>query len=589
MAEDNGNWKVPILTRLNYEKWFRLMEAKLEGKGVIHVIQQTLEQYAKVAAPNFDDAEKDKDLEELVDTLGLFSISPTPGSSTSTTPNTSTVNPPRVFLNIEKKAKFQKDTGTVKFYLLQGLDDDDQALIDEYKTPKVLWEYLKVKYAQPSKLAAARYTKELHDFSWDDKFTVVDAWNKLKEIRRKIVAAKPSAKGQYDDESLLLILTSVLPDLYQSTVDTLNVQTHLTVDDQLKHLQNKEERLGLSAEHSKESGHAAYMRGGGTRTKRSRTSFRQREPGSDIEMGGNHITCFFCEADHTAMNCPYREKVRQIVKQLKDKERERHHRKRTRGTPRGHRKSEKTHGLSGVTSDIHDSDSTSGGADTTFDSDSQSEPEVAALTKEQRDRTARKHPQSWPVDTGASSHMTDKLNLFRGPLRTLKRHKDIQVGGGMLRSDHCGTAEVVADDGSSCLLKDTLLVPNLGINLISARRLCKDGIEGHFDAENMYFKKDNNILIHAQQNNGLYLVKSISKDCPDKAFSAFQDKGFLKSDLRNQLLSEDEANTEDDGDPTNLRKRRRLRVNVEHIVLCTAGLATTDRIFSSTSMKLRVG
>ena len=181
---------------------------------------------------------------------------------------------------------------------------------------------MKVKYAQPSKLAAAKYTRELHDFSWNDKFTVIDAWNKLKEIRRKIIAAKPSAKGQYDDESLLLILTSALPDSYQSTVDTLNVQTNLTVDDQLKHLQNKEERLGLGTNSDKESGHAAYIRGGGIRTKRSRTFFKQREPGSDVEMGGTRVTCFFCDADHTAMNCPYREKVRQFIKQLKDKERD---------------------------------------------------------------------------------------------------------------------------------------------------------------------------------------------------------------------------------------------------------------------------
>jgi hypothetical protein len=166
------------------------------------------------------------------------------------------------------------------------------------------------KYSQPSKLAAAKYMKELHDFSWDDKFTVIDAWNKLQEIRREIVAVKPSAKGQYDAESLLLILTSALPDSYQSTGDTLNVQTHLTVDDQLKHLQ--EERLSLGAENSKESGHVAYPRGGGIRTKRSRTSFRQREPGSDVEIGGTRVTCFFCEAYHTAMNCPYREKVRQL-------------------------------------------------------------------------------------------------------------------------------------------------------------------------------------------------------------------------------------------------------------------------------------
>ena len=203
---------------------------------------------------------------------------------------------------------------------------------------------------------------------------------------------------------------------------------------------------------------------------------------------------------------------------------------------------------------MDDLDSDSRGASTS-DSDSQSELEVAALTKEQRDRTSRKHPQGWPVDTGASSHMTDKLDLFRGPLRTLKRRKPIQVGGGMLGSDHCGTAEVVAEDGSSCLLKNTLLVPNLGINLISARRLCKDGIEGHFDAENMYFKKDNKTLIHAQQDNGLYLVKSISKDCPDKAFSAFQAQPSSEADTK-----DDHDPDESEEDETTRGQRRTYRL-----------------------------
>jgi len=117
--------------------------------------------------------------------------------------------------------------------------------------------------------------------------------------------------------------------------------------------------------------------------------------------------------------------------------------------------------------------------------------------------------------------MTNKPDLFRGPLRTLKRRKPIQVGGGVLGLDHCGTAKVVTEDGSSCLLRNTLLVLNLRINLILVRRLCKDRIKGHFDAKNIYFKKDNKTLIYTQQDNGLYLVKSISKDCLDRAFSTF--------------------------------------------------------------------
>ena len=89
----------------------------------------------------------------------------------------------------------------------------------------------------------------------------------------------------------------------------------------------------------------------------------------------------------------------------------------------------------------------------------------------------------------------------------------------MLGSDHCGTAKVIAEDSSSCLLKNTLLVLKLGINLILARHLCKDRIKGHFNTKNMYFKKDNKILIHTQQDNSLYLIKLILKDCLEKAFS----------------------------------------------------------------------
>jgi hypothetical protein len=559
MAEENSNWKVPTLTRENHDKWFRIIGAKLEGKGVIYVTQQTLLEYARVAVPSTKDAENNQDLEELTGYLGRLSISP--DSTIASTPAEGS----RVFLNIDKKAKYQKDAGTVKFYLLQGLNDDDQALLDEYDTPKALWEYLKSKYTQPSKLAAAKYTKELHDFTWNNNFTIIDAWNKLKEIRRKIIAAKPLARTQYDDDSLMLILTTVLPDQYQSTVDTLNIQADLSIDDQIKHLQNKEERLGLGTD-ERESGHAAYSsrEPRGLRTKRSR------------EFYDNHAesepACYYCDDNHLARKCPFKADIRKFVQQLKRRQTNQaldyspNHspnrrprtserrplqqpsqlRYRQESRPRKH----KSHGLAGVASDSEDSllDDLSWG-------DSDSELEVAALTKEQKTEASRKHPQSWPVDTGASSHMTDKLNLFRGPLRTLEQRKAIQVGGGMLSSWQCGTAKVVAEDGSSCLLRNTLFVPGLGVNLISARRLCKDGIEGHFDAKNMYFKKDNRRLIHAQQQDGLYLVKSISKDCPETAFPAFQEP----SDSEEAQPSDvDPDESEDDDLSKNQRRTYRL-------------------------------
>ena len=69
------------------------------------------------------------------------------------------------------------------------------------------------------------------------------------------------------------------------------------------------------------------------------------------------MNCYFCDADHSIMNCLYREKARQFVKQLKDKEQEHRHYKRTSKKPR-----RKTYGLAGVASDIDDLDSDSRGA-----------------------------------------------------------------------------------------------------------------------------------------------------------------------------------------------------------------------------------
>jgi hypothetical protein len=64
------------------------------------------------------------------------------------------------------------------------------------------------------------------------------------------------AKGQYNKEALLLILVSVLPNKYQSIVDKLKVQSGLSIDDQIKYLQNKEEYLELGA---KEVNKSVYM------------------------------------------------------------------------------------------------------------------------------------------------------------------------------------------------------------------------------------------------------------------------------------------------------------------------------------------
>jgi hypothetical protein len=69
-----------------------------------------------------------------------------------------------VFLNINKKEKYLKDCRTAISVMIQGLDDDNISLIDEYPRLKELWAYLKTKYDKLSKIATAAYRKKLQNF-----------------------------------------------------------------------------------------------------------------------------------------------------------------------------------------------------------------------------------------------------------------------------------------------------------------------------------------------------------------------------------------------------------------------------------------
>jgi hypothetical protein len=123
---------------------------------------------------------------------------------------------------------------------------------------------------------------------------------------------------------------------------------------------------------------------------------------------------------------------------------------------------------------------------------------------------------SWPPDTGASSHMSDQPSSFRRMI-PIKRHR-IQVGGGVLYSEAKGTVDLKCKDGSSMVLKNVLYIPKLGANLLSARRLCEVGLVGSFNSGKMYFKLKGTTVIKARMENGLDIVKHVSKQYKETAF-----------------------------------------------------------------------
>ena len=61
--------------------------------------------------------------------------------------------------------------------------------------------------------------------------------------------------------------------------------------------------------------------------------------------------------------------------------------------------------------------------------------------------------------------------------------------------------------GRTVLLEDVLFVPNLGVNLLSSRKICsKLGVKGSFDSQTMYFTCANEKIMRADIQGGIYII-----------------------------------------------------------------------------------
>lgn len=124
-------------------------------------------------------------------------------------------------------------------------------------------------------------------------------------------------------------------------------------------------------------------------------------------------------------------------------------------------------------------------------SDEEGIEETGALSKE---LACKLPPSEWVADSGASSHMTDQVRLFRKPLMSIRR-RTIKVGEGKLYADHRGTAVLQTLDRRKALLHDVLYVPDLGCNLLSGRKMCQRGLHGSFDDSNLTMHDSNGKLM----------------------------------------------------------------------------------------------
>ena len=505
MTEDEEKWKIPQLTAENHDTWFRRNKVKLKGKRVFYVCEKTLVQHCQIAQVG--------KLTEAMEELDITEV------------DTKT----KIRLNIDKKEKYLEDEATAIDLLFRSLSDEDQALIDEYETAFQFWAYLREKYSQTDATTANIYMTKIQTFTFSPESTIVGSWEMLKDYRRKLVAADAAFNGVYQDSALLLVLCRSLPESFTTTIDTFNAQLNLTVKQKLKFLEEKEIRNKQKAD---EQAHAAFRKTDKYIPPQKRRSHRTSLSSSDSEpRARSRLECRLCDECHFLRKCPNLGKARELFKEYRAQTRKK---KKTSSTTSSklpaktttqkswNKKTGKAYGAE------EDSDSDSESESESLDEMSDSEEEGMETCRLSKDVVGKASPSTWAGDTGASSHMSDQPSLFRRMTKIKRR--TVRVGGGELYTDWKGEAQVICKDGSSTWLSDVLLVPNLGVNLLSGRRMCGVGLKGRFNSHTLRFKLGNRTIIKATMDDGLYVVSHIADGYQETAFMSLEPCSLAEHD-----------------------------------------------------------
>ena len=80
---------------------------------------------------------------------------------------------------------------------------------------------------------------KIQTFTFKSGSIIISAQDKLKDYYYKLAAAKLSTKNVYNNNTLLLVLVRALLTEYKVTINTLNAQHLLTINERLQTLKAK--------------------------------------------------------------------------------------------------------------------------------------------------------------------------------------------------------------------------------------------------------------------------------------------------------------------------------------------------------------
>lgn len=110
----------------------------------------------------------------------------------------------------------------------------------------------------------------------------------------------------------------------------------------------------------------------------------------------------------------------------------------------------------------------------------------------------------WLVDSGATSHMTSCKELFDS-ISQIKKTICL-ADDRLVCTAGIGDISVITEDGFNLVLKDVLYVPDLGASLLSVNKIVKNGFQVSFSDKFCYVCKDNEVIIKASNDNGLFKI-----------------------------------------------------------------------------------
>lgn len=395
-----------------------------------------------------------------------------------------------------------KDDSRAQYWIRICINEDDAERVRDLNSAKLVWESLKDKYSEKLQGIGRQHLLNYVNYQMEPETTIETAWTQLQTLGKKLAAFDKDMKNITSEKARFQRLLQALPDSYQSIRMSLDVQKDISVEDGIALLQEEELR---------QNGTSTALAARQQNQDRTSAGPRRRSPTRDGQSG-----CYLCDRNHRVRDCKYLSEARGLVQKK-----------------RAARRSQPSHlaaqlktlqdqinqlkAFQAVEKEpIHDNKAAKSQE---ISSEEEDVEEIAALSKSV---TSKLPKDVWIADSAASTHMTDQRQLFSGPLTRIMR-RTIKVGGGVLYADYVGSVMLVDRHGNSIPLSSVLYVPKLGVNLLSGRQACKNGLKGSFDDRSLYLRDRHgkNILI-AQENGGVYLVDKVEPTSKHFALSSLE-------------------------------------------------------------------